>query len=93
MAERIPPDHIEWTHKASAFTFGDLLAGLSGQDLKRRCTTPGGASIPVWKWLCAMVEHEAHDRGQIYLMLGMLGITTPPLYGLTEEEVRAASQE
>ncbi len=70
----------------------DLLAGLSDQDLKRRCITPGGASIPVWKWLRAMVEHEAHHRGQIYLMLGMLGITTPPLYGLTEEEVRAASQ-
>ncbi len=71
----------------------DLLDGLSGQDLMRRCTTPGGASIRVWKWLRAMVEHEAHHRGQIYMMLSMLGITTPPLYGLTEEEVRAASQE
>ncbi len=71
----------------------DLLAGLSGQDLMRRCITPGGASIPVWKWLRAMVEHEAHHRGQIYMMLSMLGVTTPPLYGLTEEEVRAASQE
>ena len=35
-----------------------------------------------------MVEHEVHHRGQIYLMLGMLGVETPPLYGLTEEEVR-----
>ena len=143
VAERIPPDHIEWTHREGAFTFGDLLrhlaaterhmfaenaclrpsrypghgreladgyeavlafmaqmhheavdllAGLSDQDLKRRCITPGAASIPVWKWLRAMVEHEAHHRGQIYLMLGMLGIATPPLYGLTEEEVQAASQ-
>ena len=71
----------------------DLLAGLCGQDLMRRCITPGGASIPVWKWLRAMVEHEAHHRGQIYMMLSMLGVATPPLYGLTEEEVRAASQE
>jgi uncharacterized damage-inducible protein DinB len=38
-----------------------------------------------------MVEHEAHHRGQIYLMLGMLGIPTPPLYGLTEERVRELS--
>ncbi len=68
-----------------------LLADLATEDLKRRCVTPGGASIPVWKWLRAMVEHEIHHRGQIYLMLGILGIRTPPLYGLTEEEVRAAS--
>jgi uncharacterized damage-inducible protein DinB len=36
-----------------------------------------------------MVEHEAHHRGQIYLMLNMLEVPTPPLYGLTSEEVRA----
>jgi len=38
-----------------------------------------------------MVEHEAHHRGQIYLMLNMLEVPTPPLYGLTSEEVRARS--
>jgi uncharacterized damage-inducible protein DinB len=38
-----------------------------------------------------MAEHEIHHRGQIYLMLGLLGIVTPPLYGLTSEEVRAHS--
>jgi uncharacterized damage-inducible protein DinB len=34
-----------------------------------------------------MTEHEIHHRGQIYLYLSILGIETPPLYGLTEEEV------
>jgi uncharacterized damage-inducible protein DinB len=43
------------------------------------------------KWLRSMAEHEIHHRGQIYLMLGLLGIATPPLYGLTSEEVRARS--
>jgi uncharacterized damage-inducible protein DinB len=38
-----------------------------------------------------MVEHEAHHRGQIYVMLSILGVATPPLYGLTEEEVKARS--
>jgi uncharacterized damage-inducible protein DinB len=37
------------------------------------------------------VEHEAHHRGQIYLMLGMRGVPTPPIFGLTSEEVRARS--
>jgi len=40
----------------------------------------------------AMVEHEIHHRGQIYLMLGMLEVDTPPLYGLTAEEVRERSR-
>ena len=40
----------------------------------------------------AMVEHEVHHRGQIYIYLGMLGVKTPPIYGLTSEEVKARSQ-
>lgn len=65
----------------------EILRGLSDDDLERRCRTPGGAELAVWKWLRAMVEHEVHHRGQIYLMLGMLDVPTPPLYGLTSEEV------
>ena len=40
----------------------------------------------------ARVEHEVHHRGQIYIYLGMLGVKTPALYGLTSEEVKARSQ-
>jgi uncharacterized damage-inducible protein DinB len=36
-----------------------------------------------------MIEHEAHHRGQLYLMLGLRGVPAPPLYGLTSEEVAA----
>jgi uncharacterized damage-inducible protein DinB len=68
-----------------------MLRGLSREDLEKPATTPGGVQLPTWKWLRAMVEHEVHHRGQIYTMLGMLGIPTPPLYGLTEPEVRARS--
>lgn len=71
----------------------ELLARLSPEELARRCTTPGGASLPAWKWLRSMVEHEIHHRGQIYIYLGLLGVEkTPPLYGLTEEEVHARSR-
>jgi uncharacterized damage-inducible protein DinB len=69
----------------------EILSGLSPTDLKLRCRTPGGAEIPVWKWLRSMVEHEIHHRGQIYIYLGVLGISGPPLYGLTSEEVRERS--
>src|SRR5690606_17273796 len=58
----------------------DILRALSDDDLARRCTTPAGASLPVWKWLRAMVEHEVHHRGQLYLMLGMIGVPAPPIF-------------
>lgn len=142
VARCIPPDHIEWTHRAGAFTLGDLVRHIAATErfmfaenacggpsrypghgtelargydgviaylermheetvsmlrpftpdmLQRKCTTPAGTPISTWKWLRAMVEHEIHHRGQIYLMLSMLGVKTPPIYGLTEEQVRANS--
>ena len=143
VVERIPQEHIEWTHRAGAWTLGDIVRhlaaierymfaeaakggisrypghgreladgydaviayfdrmraesleiyrGLSPDDLRRPCRTPAGASITTWKWLRAMIEHEIHHRGQIYLMLGILGVPTPPLYGLTEEQVTERSR-
>jgi uncharacterized damage-inducible protein DinB len=69
----------------------EIFKRLTDEDLTKKCVTPAGTSITIWKWLRAMVEHEAHHRGQLYMMLSMLGVATPPLYGLTEEEVRAKS--
>lgn len=68
-----------------------LFSELSDDALQAKCTTPAGTPITTWKWLRAMVEHEVHHRGQIYLMLGMLDVATPPLYGMTSEEVRSRS--
>jgi len=68
-----------------------IFSRLSPDDLQRRCTTPGGADMPVWKWLRAMVEHEIHHRGQIYIYLNLLDVATPPMYGLSAEELEANS--
>ena len=68
-----------------------LFAQLTEADLQKKCRTPGGTEISTWKWLRAMAEHEAHHRGQIYIYLGMLGVPTPPIFGLTSEEVRSRS--
>ena len=69
-----------------------IFSALTDEDLDAKCTTPGGAELRVGKWLRSMIEHEVHHRGQIYLYLGMLGVETPPLYGLTEEEVARRSR-
>jgi uncharacterized damage-inducible protein DinB len=69
-----------------------MFRNLSQERWQSKCSTPAGKPITVWKWLRAMVEHEAHHRGQLYLMAGMRDIATPPLFGLTEEEVRSRSR-
>ncbi len=68
-----------------------VFAGLTAEQLEAKCQTPAGIRITTWKWLRAMVEHEAHHRGQLYLLLGTRGVRNPPIYGLTEEQVKARS--
>jgi uncharacterized damage-inducible protein DinB len=63
------------------------FAALDDAGMAAKTTTPAGTPITVWKWLRAMLEHEAHHRGQLYLLLAMLDVATPPLYGLTSEQV------
>jgi len=68
-----------------------ILSRFTPEDFNRKCRTPDGAQITTWKWLRSMIEHEIHHRGQIYIYLSMLEVETPPLYGLTSEQVRARS--
>jgi uncharacterized damage-inducible protein DinB len=69
----------------------ELFAQLTDARLAEKCLTPAGTPISVAKWLRAMIEHEAHHRGQLYFILGMRGVPTPPIFGLTAEEVHARS--
>lgn len=69
----------------------EIISGLTPSDLEARCRTVGGADITVWKWIRLMFEHQIHHRGQLYEVLGRLGVSTPPLYGLREPEVLARS--
>jgi len=81
---------VEFLKRTHAETV-EILSGLSDEDLLKKCVTPNGTPITVWKWLRAMAEHEIHHRGQIYLYLSMLGVQTPPVFGLTSEEVKERS--
>jgi len=70
----------------------EILGGLAPGRLLEKCGTVGGVEITVWKWLRLMLEHEIHHRGQLYEVLGAMGVETPPLYGLTEPEVLERSE-
>ncbi len=69
----------------------DMISTLSDYQLEERCTTPDGTSIRIWKWLRAMIEHHIHHRAQIYTYLNLIDIQSPPLYGLTSEQVKERS--
>lgn len=75
--------YMDRMHKESM----EIFSRLSDEDLQKKCKTPGDAEIAIWKWLRAMVEHEIHHRGQIYIYLSMIGVSASPIYGLTSEEV------
>lgn len=81
-------DFLNQMHEESL----EIFSKLSPEDLQKKCTTPAGTPITLWKWLRAMIEHEVHHRGQIYLYLSLLGVKTPPLYGLTAEQVIEGSE-
>ena len=66
-----------------------LFRALAPEALAAKCATPEGTKLTTWKWLRMMPEHEIHHRGQIYTLLGMLGVDTPPLYGLKASDVQA----
>ena len=66
-----------------------LFATLTPDQWTGKVITPAGTPITTWKWLRAMLEHEAHHRGQLYFTLGLLGVPTPPIYGLSEAELIA----
>jgi uncharacterized damage-inducible protein DinB len=81
---------LEYVHRLHDQSMA-ILRTLTDADLEKKCMTPGGAELRVGKWLRLMAEHEIHHRGQIYVYLGILGIETPPIYGLTEEQVKERS--
>ncbi len=69
----------------------EKLQNLTPDVLAGRGLSPTGVPITAWKLLRAMVEHEVHHRGEMYVYLALLGVPRPPLYGLTEQELRSHS--
>lgn len=65
----------------------DIIRGFGAADFDKKCISPSGAPITVRKWLRAMIEHEIHHRGQLYIYLSMMGVRTPPVFGMTSEEL------
>lgn len=68
-----------------------LLKPMTPEDLERRGITPHGKPAPAGALLRAMVEHEVHHREEMYVYLALPRVERPPLYGVTEPELRRYS--
>jgi uncharacterized damage-inducible protein DinB len=86
-AGRTPLEFLDAMHAESVA----LLQALSPEQFAGDCTTVAGAKLPVRKLLELMAEHEIHHRGQLYIYLAMVDVAAPPIFGLTEPEVKRRS--
>lgn len=62
-------DVHEWTQA--------YLAGIDMGDMDRVVDAPWGATFPLRWVIWHVLEHEVSHRGEIYLMLGLMGMEAP----------------
>ncbi|BDP40534.1 hypothetical protein DAETH_05030 [Deinococcus aetherius] len=55
------------------------MHSLSEADLSRRVPAFGGREMPVSALLDALIAHEAHHKGQVWMMARMVGVK-PPMF-------------
>ncbi|PNY80701.1 DinB family protein [Deinococcus koreensis] len=59
--------------------FVSTVLALSDDDLQRSIPAFGGREMPVWMLLEFITQHEAHHKGQAWMMARMVGVT-PPMF-------------
>ncbi|MEF2276852.1 DinB family protein [Deinococcus sp. YIM 134068] len=55
------------------------LRALSPEDLSRRVPAFGGREMPVAALIDSLIGHEAHHKGQVWVMARMVGVK-PPMF-------------
>ena len=67
------PDVIRKALMESGDHTWQYLESLSEPDLEQRIQLPDGTTFRIYDILWHVIEHEIHHRGEISLLLGMLG--------------------
>ncbi|AZI42426.1 DinB family protein [Deinococcus psychrotolerans] len=55
----------------------DMISALSDEDFDRQVSAFGGREMPIGALMEFLVQHEAHHKGQAWLMARMVGVTPP----------------
>ncbi len=68
-----------------------MLGSLTDRDLQRRVPNAAGRDMEIGKLLRALPVHEIHHRGALCIYLNLFGVETPPVLGLSAEQLLARS--
>ncbi len=71
----------------------EIISTISNERLNEKIRSVDGRPVRLASFLQALVVHEVHHRGALCIYLNILGITTPPVIGLTEEQVKEHSKQ
>ncbi|GGK79567.1 DinB family protein [Rufibacter glacialis] len=70
----------------------EIFKSLSDEALKRKIKSLDGKEVGLGNFLRALFVHEIHHRGALCIYLNLLGVATPPIIGLMEEQVLQLSK-
>lgn len=70
-----------------------IFKTLSERDLKQKLKSLDGSDVELGNFLRALIVHEIHHRAALCIYLNLLGVQSPPVLGLTEEQVKLISKK
>ena len=65
----------------------EIFRSIKDESLKMKIKSLDGSEIELGNFLRALVLHEIHHRAALCIYLNLLGVKTPPILGLMEEQV------
>lgn len=65
----------------------EIFRTVSDELLKQKINSLDGKEIELGNFLRALIVHEVHHRGALCIYLNLVGVPSPPVIGLTEEQV------
>jgi uncharacterized damage-inducible protein DinB len=65
----------------------EIFKSISDESLKKTIKSLDGTDIELGNFLRALVVHEIHHRAALCIYLNLLGVKSPPILGLMEEQV------
>jgi len=70
----------------------EIFGALKDEELTDNIVTLNGKETSKGNFLRALIVHEVHHRGALCIYLNLLGVASPPIMGLKEEQVIVLSK-
>lgn len=70
----------------------EIFKSISDESLKKNIKSLDGKEIELGSFMRALIVHEVHHRGAMCIYLNLVGVESPPVIGLKEEQVIQISE-